>query len=80
MAYQVSKEIGAMSTVLKGKVDAILLTGGIAYGKPFVQLVRERVEHLAPVHVYPGEDEMKALALNGLMILQGESQAKTYED
>lgn len=79
MAYQVSKEIGAMSTVLKGQVDAILLTGGIAYGKPFVEFIKERVSHLAPVFVYPGEDEMRALAMNGLMVLQGEIQAMEYK-
>ncbi|HRZ41602.1 MAG TPA: butyrate kinase [Bacteroidales bacterium] len=77
-AYQVSKEIGAMSTVLKGEVDAILLTGGVAYGKPVVAMIRERVEHLAPVFVYPGEDEMKALAGNGLMILNNEISAREY--
>jgi butyrate kinase len=79
MAYQVSKEIGAMSTVLNGNVDAILLTGGIAYGKPFVNEVIERVQHLAPVHVYPGEDEMQALAFNGLMVLNGEVEIKIYK-
>jgi butyrate kinase len=79
MAYQVAKEIGAMSTVLKGEVDAILLTGGIAYGKPFVDLVTERVRHLAPVYVYPGEDEMRALAMNGLMVTKGESEAREYK-
>lgn len=79
MAYQVSKEIGAMATVLKGKVDAILLTGGIAYGKPFVALVKEYVEFLAPVAVYPGEDEMKALALNGHLVLSGEIVASEYK-
>jgi butyrate kinase len=77
-AYQVSKEIAAMSAVLKGKVDAILLTGGVAYGKPVINLIRERVEHLAPVFVYPGEDEMKALAENGLMLLQQKVESKEY--
>jgi len=78
MAYQVAKDIGAMSTVLKGEVDAILLTGGIAYGKPFVDLVIERVSHLGHVFVYPGEDEMRALAMNGLMVLNGETEAREY--
>lgn len=77
-AYQVAKEIGAMSTVLKGEVDAILLTGGVAYGKPVVNKVRERVEHIAPVFVYPGEDEMKALAMNGLMVLKNEVEPQAY--
>ncbi len=78
MAYQVAKEIGAMASVLKGKIDAILLTGGIAYGKPFVAKVKERVEFLAPVLVYPGEDEMRALAMNGHLILNGEIEASEY--
>ena len=78
MAYQVAKEIGAMSTVLKGQVDAILLTGGIAYGKPFVEAVSERVRHIGPVYVYPGEDEMRALAMNGLMVFNGEAEAMDY--
>ncbi len=76
--YQVAKEIGAMATVMKGDVDAILLTGGIAYGKPVVNMIRERVEFIAPVYVYPGEDEMKALAMNGYMVLKGEVEAKEY--
>ncbi|MEE4177223.1 MAG: butyrate kinase [Bacteroides sp.] len=78
MAYQVAKEIGAMSTVLKGEVDAILLTGGIAYGKPFVEKVSERVKHIAPIYVYPGEDEMRALAMNALMVQNGEIEARVY--
>ncbi len=79
MAYQVAKEIGAMSTVLKGEVDAVLLTGGIAYGKPFVSSVTERIGHIAPVFVYPGEDEMRALAMNALMVYNGEEEALEYE-
>lgn len=78
MSYQVSKEIGAMATVLKGKVDAILLTGGIAYGKPVTDYITERVGFIAPVKIYAGEDEMRALAMNGLRILKGEAQAKEY--
>ena len=78
MAYQVAKEIGAMSTVLKGEVDAILLTGGIAYGKPFIEAIKERISHLGEVFVYPGEDEMRALALNGLMVLDGETEPLVY--
>lgn len=78
MAYQVAKEVGAMSTVLKGKVDAILLTGGIAYGKPMVNMLSERIAHIAPIFVYPGEDEMRALAMNGLMVHKGETEAREY--
>jgi butyrate kinase len=79
MAYQVAKEVGAMSTVLKGQVDAILLTGGIAYGKPFVETLSGRIAHIAPIFVYPGEDEMRALAMNGLMVHKGESEARIYQ-
>ncbi|MDD2488299.1 MAG: butyrate kinase [Bacteroidales bacterium] len=78
MAYQISKEIGAMATVLKGEVDAIFLTGGIAYSKTFVELIKDRVSHIASVHVYPGEDEMGALAQNALMLINGEIEAKEY--
>lgn len=78
MVYQVAKSIGAMSTVLSGKVDAILVTGGIAYGKPFVASLKERVSFLAKVFVYPGEDEMKALAMNALMLHNGEIEVAVY--
>jgi len=78
MAYQVSKEVGAMSTVLKGEVDGILITGGVANSKWFVNMIGERVHKIAQVSVYPGEDEMRALALNGLQILRGETTAKEY--
>jgi len=78
MAYQVAKEIGALSCVLEGDVDAVILTGGIAYGKPFVEAVKKRVKHLADFYVYPGEDEMKALAMNGLMLMKGEVVASEY--
>jgi len=78
MAFQVAKAIGAMSTVLKGDVDGILITGGIAHGKWFVNQIIERVYKIGPVHVYPGEDEMRALAINGLMVLKGEVEVKVY--
>jgi len=78
MAYQVAKYVGEMYTVLKCDVDAILITGGIAYDKGFVNWIQERTFKLAPIHVYPGEDEMKALAINGLMVARGEMEVKTY--
>ncbi|MEG2790712.1 MAG: butyrate kinase [Odoribacter sp.] len=78
MCYLIAKEIGAMATVLKGKVDAILLTGGIAYGKPVTARIKEMTEFIAPVKIYPGEDEMRALAMNGLMVLRGEIKARNY--
>lgn len=78
MAYQVAKEIGAMATVLYFQVDGILITGGIAYDKFFVNQIIERVHKIAPVHVYPGEDELKALAMNGLRVINQETEPKVY--
>jgi butyrate kinase len=78
MAYQVAKQVGAMFTVLKGNVDSVLITGGIAHSKLFVNMLIERIYKIAPVHVYPGEDEMAALAQNGLKVLKGKIQAKIY--
>lgn len=79
MSYQVGKAIGAMAAVLKGKVDGILLTGGIAYNPFLVDYVKEMVGFIAPVKAYGGEDEMRALAMNGLMVLRGELTGKTYK-
>ncbi|MGE5553582.1 MAG: butyrate kinase [Betaproteobacteria bacterium] len=78
MAYQVAKDIGAMSTVLSGRVDAILLTGGLARSTLLTGWVAERVRHLAPVHLFPGEDELLALAEGAERVLSGAEQAKTY--
>lgn len=78
MAYQVSKDIGAAAAVLKGKVDAIILTGGMAYGKPMVNLIKDNISFIAPVIVYPGEDEMLALTQGTLRVLKGEEEAKEY--
>lgn len=78
MAYQIAKEIGAISAVLKGNIDAILLTGGIAYDNMFTDWIIEMVEYLGKVHIFPGEDELEALAEGGLRILRGEEEAKIY--
>jgi butyrate kinase len=78
MAYNVAKAVGAMATVLKGAVDAILLTGGIAHNPLMVQSITGKVSFLAPVVVYPGEDEMGALARNGLAALRGEVEIQRY--
>lgn len=72
MAYNVAKEIGAMAVAMNGKVDAILITGGIAYNEYFVNFIREMVQFIAPVKAYPGEDELGALASNGYRVLNGE--------
>jgi butyrate kinase len=78
MCYQIAKEIGAMAAVLGGNVDHILLTGGIAHNPYLVDYVSKMVSFIAPVVVYPGEDEMKSLAMSGLRLLQGSIEAKTY--
>lgn len=77
--YQVAKYIGAMATVLKCEVDAILLTGGMAKSTRLTDQIADRVQRLAPVTVYPGEDEMRALAINGLMALKGEMEILEYK-
>jgi butyrate kinase len=79
MAYQVAKEIGACAAVLEGKVDAVIMTGGLAYDKALVGWIKERVEFISEVKVYPGEDEMIALAEGGLRVLRGEEQAREYK-
>ena len=76
--YQVSKSIGEMATVLKGKVDSIILTGGIAYSPIVVADIKERVEWIGNVTVYPGEDELLALAQGAIRVLSGEEEAKIY--
>ncbi len=83
MAYQIAKEIAAMAAVLKGKVNAIVITGNGArdkgvLGKTFVNWIKERVNFIAPVTVYPGTYEMKALALGAIRVLKGEEEALEY--
>ena len=76
--YQVTKDIGSMACVLHGKVDAIIVTGGIAYDNVVVSGLKEACEWIAPFTVYPGEDELLALAQGGLRVLNGEEEAKIY--
>ncbi|MDD2594989.1 MAG: butyrate kinase [Bacteroidales bacterium] len=76
--YNVAKEIGAMAVVMKGKVDAILITGGIAHGTHLMEQLSDYVRFIAPVKIYPGEDEMAALAMNGLAVMEGKEKAKIY--
>ena len=78
MAYQVSKEIGSMAAVLEGLVDAIILTGGLAHSTRFTGAIKQRVDKLAVVHVFPGEDEMLALVSGVLRVLRGTEQAARY--
>lgn len=78
MAYQIAREIGAISAVLKGQVDAIILTGGLAYGESFVELISERVSWIADVEIQPGENELQALAEGAARVLNGEERVKIY--
>ncbi len=80
MAYQIAKEIGSMAVVLKGRVDAVVITGGLAYSELLCGKIAKRVEFIAPVKVYPGEDEMQALAEGATRVLRGEEKAKIYEE
>ena len=79
MAYQISKTIGEMATVLKGKIDGILLTGQMAYDWNLMKQIRERVDFIAPVFVYPGQDELKSLAMNALMVAREEIEPRVYD-
>ena len=78
MGLNVAKFIAKVAPNVCGKVDAIILTGGIAYSRYFTDYIRKRVEFIAPVVVYPGEDEMRSLAMGGLRVLRGEEKAKTF--
>ena len=78
MIYQICKSIGAMSAVLGGKVDAILLTGGVMRFEDITAGIRERCGWIAPIHVYPGEMEQEAMAFAVLKVLRGETAAMTY--
>ena len=79
MIYQVAKNIASEGAVLCGNIDAILLTGGLVRSDYLVSRLRERISFLAPIHCYPGEDEMQALALNALDVLHHRREAKVYE-
>ena len=79
MVYQVSKEIGGMAAALNGRVDAILLTGGLAHSDRLIAQLRAAIEWIAPVVVYPGEDELQALAEGALRVLRGEEEARELE-
>ena len=78
MVYHIAKNIAAESAVLCGNIDAILITGGMAHSDYIISRLRKRIGFLAPVYTFPGEDEMEALALNALAVLQGKREAKVY--
>lgn len=77
-AYQIAKGIGVLTTVLKGDIDYIVLTGGVAYSKMLTEMIIDRVKFAAPVEVMPGENEMEALAFGALRMLKGEEEAQEY--
>jgi butyrate kinase len=80
MIYQIACEIGTRAVALKGEIDAIVLTGGLANSQYITQKIEEWVGFLGKIMVYPGQDEMKALALGALRVLRGEEEAKTYPE
>ncbi|MGD9929878.1 MAG: butyrate kinase [Mangrovibacterium sp.] len=79
LAYQVAKSIGEMAVVLEGKVDGILLTGGLAHNQYVTNYISKKTAFIGPSYIYPGEDELEALALNALMVARGEVVAKKYQ-
>ena len=78
MAYQISKQIGEGATVLKGNVDAIVLTGGISHSLQVVEMIKDRVSFISLVMVYPGEEEMLSLCQGALRVLRGEEEERIY--
>lgn len=78
MAYQIAKEVGKDATVLRGNVDAIVITGGIARSNHFVEMIKDRVSFISLVMVYPGEEEMLSLCQGALRVLSGEEEEKVY--
>lgn len=80
MAYQIAKGIGELATVVKGKVDAIAITGGIAYSKMMTNWIQERVEFIAPVHIHAGENELESLVLGTIRVLDGKEEARIYAE
>jgi butyrate kinase len=80
MIYQIAKGIGELATVVEGNVDAIVITGGIAYSDMITSLIKKRVAFIAPVEIMPGENEMESLSLGTLRVLKGEEIAKEYTE
>jgi len=78
MLYQIAKEVGACATVLKGKVDGIFFTGGLAYNDYVVNALKERTSFIADIYVIPGEKEMEALSQGAVRILKGIEKVKEY--
>ena len=78
MIYHIAKGIAAQAAVLCGRYDAILITGGLAHAEYITSRLRERVSFIAPVHIYPGENEMEALAENALAVLRNQREVLEY--
>jgi butyrate kinase len=78
MIYQIAKEIGASAAVFKGKLDGVVLTGGLVYSHSFRKLLRSYIRWLGRIFVFPGEREMEALAAGAFRVLNGEEEAKDY--
>ena len=78
MCYGIVKQIGAMAAALGGRVDAVVLTGGIAHNKPVVEYISEFCSFIAPISVYPGENELESLVTNALVVLRGTITPKVY--
>lgn len=79
MAYQIAKAIGELATVVDGKVDKVVITGGIAYSERMTGWIKKRVEFIAPVEIIAGENELKSLAMGALRVLKGEEEALVYD-
>jgi butyrate kinase len=79
MVMTVAKQVGACAAVLKGRVDGIVLSGGLAYSAEFIERIKECIQFLGPVFVFPGENEMAALAQAGLRVIRGDDKARTYQ-
>ena len=78
MAYQIAKGVGELAAALDGDLDAVILTGGLAYSEPLMQMVEKKIKFLGRIEIIPGEDELEALALGALRVLRREEPAKEY--
>ena len=79
MSFTIVKSIGQMAAVLRGEVDAVILTGGIAYCSRVTDYITRYCRFIAPIEIFPGENELQALAHNALRVLQNQTVAKIYE-
>lgn len=80
MAYQIAKNIGSLAPVVDGKVDAVILTGGLAYSKLLMSMITKKIEYLSKVIIIPGENELESLAMGGLRVLRNEEKARIFKE